>query len=76
MAIPPPPSEPSPPSSVHSTIQPDTKAPHEAPIGSSSGARPFSRPCGKDPVDGKIWIYPDKDSSSATRQIYKKLRSY
>ncbi|KAF7842116.1 uncharacterized protein G2W53_004414 [Senna tora] len=60
----PPPSDPSPPSSVHSTIQPDTQPPHEAPTGSSSGAHPFSRPCGKDPADGKTWIYPDKDSKS------------
>ncbi|KAF7831697.1 uncharacterized protein G2W53_014030 [Senna tora] len=62
VAMPPPPSDPSPPSSVHSTIQPDTQAPHQAPTGSSSGAHPFSRPCGKDPADGQTWIYPGKDS--------------
>ncbi|KAF7807678.1 uncharacterized protein G2W53_039839 [Senna tora] len=62
MAMPPPPTDRSPPSSVHSTIQPDTQSPHEAPTGSSSGAHPFTRPCGKDPADGTTWIYPDKDS--------------
>ncbi|KAF7820729.1 uncharacterized protein G2W53_026184 [Senna tora] len=75
MAMPSPPSDPSPPSSVHSTIQLDTQPPHEAPTGSSSGAHPFSRPCGKDPADGKTWIYPDRDSACLRARNRSKANS-